>query len=40
VGYDRYEPVFNALKTTPREGREATEEELKKAKERELKKGG
>jgi predicted CXXCH cytochrome family protein len=38
VGYDRYEPVFNALKTTPREGVDATEEELKKSRERDQKK--
>jgi predicted CXXCH cytochrome family protein len=36
--YDRYEPVFNLIKTTPRPGRDATEEELRLSKERDMQK--
>lgn len=36
VSYDRYEPVFNTLKVTPREGVDATPEELERAKEEQL----
>jgi predicted CXXCH cytochrome family protein len=32
--YDRYEPVVNEMKTTPREGRDATPEELRLSRER------
>lgn len=32
VSYDRYEPVLNDMKVTPREGVQATEEELERAK--------
>jgi predicted CXXCH cytochrome family protein len=37
VQYDRYEPVVNAMKTSPREGRDATPEELKLSRERDRK---
>ena len=38
AGYDRYEPVFNLIKTTPRPGKDATGEELKLSKERDMQK--
>lgn len=37
VGYNRYEPTLNALQTTPREGVDATEEDLRKSRERDQK---
>jgi predicted CXXCH cytochrome family protein len=40
VQYDRYEPVVNEMKTTPREGRDATQEELTLSRERDREKVG
>ena len=37
VKYDRYEPVDNTIKTTPRQGIDATAQELKQSKEPENK---
>lgn len=34
VAYDRYDPEENAMKTTPREGRDATAEELRRSRKR------
>lgn len=36
--YDRYEPVFNVIKSSPTPGRDATEEELKASRERDMRK--
>ncbi|MBI5139584.1 hypothetical protein HZA26_03170 [Candidatus Nomurabacteria bacterium] len=36
--YDRYTPAFNLIKTTPRPGNDAAEEELKLSKERDMQK--
>ncbi len=36
VKYDRYEPVINPIKTTPRKGRDATGEELMLSREKEM----
>lgn len=36
--YDRYEPVFNPIKTSPQQGEDATEEELELSRERDLQK--
>lgn len=38
VKYDRYAPVFNTLKTTPRPGADASEEDLRLSKEQDMKK--
>jgi hypothetical protein len=36
VKYDRYDPVENMIKTTPRPGKDATPEELRLSREREM----
>lgn len=35
--YDRYKPVFNLIKTSPRPGEDATEDELKESREQDMK---
>lgn len=35
--YDRYEPIYNLIKVSPRPGTDATKEELKKSRERDMK---